>query len=71
MLEIREEFSGPGRCWNRRFVVWLKGAETGTAYGRQTLDFLVRQYEALRGWRCCARSGHCPGRSGSRSPLRT
>ena len=49
--EIPEEFSGPGRCWNRRFVVWLKGAETGTAYGRQTLDFLVRQYEALRGQR--------------------
>ena len=50
-IEIPEEFSGPGRCWNRRFVVWLKGAETGTAYGRQTLDFLVRQYEALRGQR--------------------
>lgn len=50
-IEIPEEFSGPGRCWNRRFVVWLKGAETGTAYGRQTLDFLFRQYEALRGQR--------------------
>lgn len=50
-IEIPEEFSGPGRCWNRRFVVWLKGAETGTAYGRQTLDFLVRQYESLRGQR--------------------
>jgi len=49
--EIPEEFSGPCSCWNKRFVVWLKGAETNTAYGRRTLDFLVRQYESLRGQR--------------------
>ena len=49
--ETPEEFSGPCSCWNKRFVVWLKGAETNTAYGRRTLDFLVRQYESLRGQR--------------------
>ena len=49
--EIPQEFSGPGRCWNRRFTAWLKGVETNTDYGRQTLDFLIRQYEALRGQR--------------------
>lgn len=47
-IEIPEEFSGPGRCWNRRFTAWLRGVETNTAYGRRTLDFLIRQYEALR-----------------------
>lgn len=50
-IEIPEEFAGPGRCWNRRFTAWLKGVETNTAYGQRTLDFLVRQYESLRGQR--------------------
>jgi len=46
--EIPQEFSDSGHCWNSRFIVWLKGAETSTAYGLNTLDFLVRQYETLR-----------------------
>ena len=50
-VEIPEEFLGSGRCWSRRFVTWLRGVEAETTYGRETLDFLVRQYEALRGQR--------------------
>lgn len=47
-IEIPAEFIGPGRCWNKRFVLWMKGVKTNTHYGKQTLDFLIRQYETLR-----------------------
>lgn len=41
----------PGACWNKRLVLWLKSVEANTQYGKQTLDFLITQYEALRGQR--------------------
>ena len=50
-IDIPEEFMLPGHCWSKRFVLWLKSIETSTKYGRQTLDFLIKQYEALRGQR--------------------
>lgn len=46
-IEIPEEFMGC-RCWTNRFVLWLKGIESSTPYGKQTLDFLIQQYEDLR-----------------------
>lgn len=41
----------PGHCWNKRFVTWLKTIDANTPYGKQTLEFLIKQYEALRGQR--------------------
>lgn len=50
-IEIPEGFMRPGACWNKRFVFWLKSVEANTQYGKQTLDFLITQYEALRSQR--------------------
>ena len=50
-IEIPTEFMRPGACWNKRFVLWLKSVEANTQYGKQTLDFLIMQYEALRNQR--------------------
>ena len=49
-IEIPAEFM-VSSCWSKRFVMWLKSVEANTKYGKQTLDFLITQYEALRSQR--------------------
>ena len=48
-IDIPEEFCRPGRTWTNRFVLWLKGLDLETEYGKKTLDLLIAQYEDLRG----------------------
>ena len=50
-IEIPAEYMRPGACWNKRFLTWMQSVETNTQYGKQTLDFLIKQYEALRSQR--------------------
>ena len=47
-IEIPDQFLGPGRCWSKHFVDWLRSVNTETPFGRQTLGFLIGQYEDLR-----------------------
>ena len=43
-IDIPEEFCRPGRTWTNRFVLWLKGLDLETEYGKKTLDLLIAQY---------------------------
>jgi len=45
-VEIPAEYDG--RCWNKRFVNWLKTVDLNTSHGRQALSFMIVQYESLR-----------------------
>ena len=47
-IDIPEEFQRPGCAWTNKFVLWLKGLELETDYGKKTLDLLIAQYEDLR-----------------------
>ena len=47
-IDIPEEFARPGRTWTNKFLLWLKGLDLETEYGKKTLDLLISQYEDLR-----------------------
>lgn len=47
-IDIPEEFSRPGTSWTNRFMLWLRGINLETDYGKKTLDLLISQYEDLR-----------------------
>jgi len=47
-IEIPKEYLEPHSNWSKRFLSWLKEVEMRTSTGRQALDLLLIQYEALR-----------------------
>ena len=47
-IEIPTEYLEPYSNWSKRFLSWLKQVSMRTPSGRQTLDILIMQFEALR-----------------------
>ena len=47
-VEIPVEYLEPHSNWSKRFLNWLKQVGMRTPSGRQTLDILIMQFEALR-----------------------
>ena len=47
-IEIPSEYVEPHSNWSKRFIAWLKEAQTLTLSGRQALDFQIRRLEELR-----------------------
>lgn len=47
-IDIPKEYVEPHSCWSKRFIAWLKEAQTLTPSGRQALDIQIRHLEELR-----------------------